>query len=262
MKSGKGCFGAYWISPARLKRQQLKRTFQLLHPRDGQWTLGYDRLAARRKEVTARATKAGVASVSLTLIVINLLDASDKTFRLLGNEVTVSAAAVGYLASVTFFLAVMHIQTAVQLILFMQVWSRRIMLTGFNEAMYSFLIGLDENAPAFPMGPNLFFERKSAERFFSALMLAMILVLLAPLGWAAVALVDLQVGILDASDEVSVDVIAALLGLLSLASAGIYVVIFNTPLPLRKHSELIRWIFLYNLPVGRPEDVYRRWVGK
>lgn len=262
MKTGRGCFGLYWLSLARLRRHQMKANFRLLHPDDGSWMAGYDRLNLRKKETLARASKLLAATVSLTLIAVNFLSSPNSIVILLGNEITVSTVAICYLASILLFVAVHQMQTFYQLMRFSHTWSKRITLRQFDDVMYGFLSGVDNIAPSFPMTVSVYFRFGALGQIMSYLVVAMILIMLAPIAWTLLALCNLQLKAQFAQETSSVEATFAILGIFANLATITYVLLFNCPLPARKNTKLIRWIFLHDIPVSRDQSVIDRWLSK
>ena len=252
------------ISLKALKLHEFWTTLRYMN-KDGQSWVAKTELC---NEIQEKAIKSFLKAAGQLLIAYlaatSLRNGDNISLTIADFEAAVPAAYFLFVSSSILFataLAFNHLSTAITL---KSSLAGKITLSGFSANAYDVIHLRSENALGLPVFTNNFIkERLPISGAMSAVFLMMVFVLLMPIGASGYYVFAelLQLG--QNAQIPLVERATAIAGVVATVIAGLSVLLFHVPLPVKKDTGSIRWLFLYRLP-PHPSDQekFRRWSTK
>ena len=253
-----------FVSIKRLKIHEFNTTLRRMNKEEQTWL----RKSAICSEIQEKAIKSFIGHLGQILIAYliatSLRDANQISIKVSNFEASVPAAY--FLFATSFLLLILsisfnHLSTAVSM---KSALAGKMLLNGFSASTFDMLQNRSENALGIPTYMNSFVkEVLPISSVLGSLLLVAIVAMLVPiLAFGYFLLAELYA--LALSHSISIpERVSAVAGVTITITAGLYVLFFHLPLPIKKNPFSIRWGFLYYLPPHPSDDEkFDRWLDK
>ncbi len=252
----------YWISIRRIKNHEFQKTPRHIRTTGLPWGDIYLRLGELCTESTQRIVKLSTSLLLQYLALASLANSQTVSVTVSGTTFSVPSAFLTMTASLNWFVLALNIQSLAMLIILRSSESIKHRLHGFSAGAYGLYCGQDEMFLSSPAFFSIFIlDRTNVSSMLGNGTVLCFSTLLLPFFGAWIFLIELQLDILRNSTLV-VHFLAALMGIAVLGFSLLYLIVFNIPVPVKKHSEMIRWILLSRLhPHGKHPKV-SDWLAK
>ncbi|WP_317959502.1 hypothetical protein [Phaeobacter inhibens] len=252
-----------WISIKKLKEHEFHTTLRHIRASGENWHSSIIRLSEILHEAITRAMKLASSLFVIYLVLTAFGDENTVSVTVSGVTASLPTGYVTVAASLILFIAIQHLQTCAMLISTLSNESLRVRLRGFNSGLYKLYHGKDEMALVTPVVLNQFLSPKlPTTKILNFLTQLVYFSALFPFLGMWTFLFKLQLKIVLSGEIPSIHHAAACFGAFTLAAAAVFVVLFNTPLPMKKNAYGIRWGLLSTLhPVGQ-HPMLARWFDE
>lgn len=252
------------ISIKRLKIHEFNTTIRLVSKHDDSWTKRSE-IYSSIQENAIKSFINGAGKLLLGYLVATSLRNGDLISLKMSNfEASLPASYFLFAVSIVFLftsVAFNHLSCALTL---KSRLAGKMILNGFSANMYDLLNNRSENSLGISTYANGFIkEIIPVSGFLAGLVMFGVFAVLIPVGALGIYLFT-ELSALSQNVELTLpERLTAVAGALISVASFLYVVLFHTPLPVRKNTSRIRWGFLYNLP-PHPSDnkKFTRWLGK
>lgn len=251
----------YWVSIRRLKIHEFCGTLRHIKNQGLTWHDIYTRLGELQTAATRRIVKQSSSLLVLYLAISSLSDGLHLRITVAGITASIPTSMAAVVASFSLFVLTQHIISFLMLTLIRSSESSRIKLRGFSANSYGLFYGQDEFALVVPIIQNIFFrDILNASRYLTMILAIVYVIVLVPYVALWGYLFDIQVSALSKIEASPLDIVAAISGIMALLVIALYDVIFNTPLPMRKEKNYVRWAFLSTLYPGAIHPRSKEWL--
>lgn len=251
-----------WVSIRTLKVHEFHRSIRYLRRVGKSWHEIFLRLGEMQEEATQRFLRT-LSTVLVTYLLIQSLgNGSVVSFTFSSITASVPVAYVAAVGATGLFLAFQQLQSVSMIMAIRSSESARPRLPGFSSNMYGLFHGQDELALSVPVLVNSFMkERIPISTLLTISSLIVYFSILLPLIAYSIFLVPWQMQVIKSGSAPKIEIAAAALGIFIVLQSYIYVLLFNTPFPLKKNKFGIRWGFLSTLhPLGGHPQV-KEWLA-
>lgn len=235
----------YWISLRKLKVHEYFTTFRYLRDRECNWAKELEIAVRLQNRAQKVLSKACMGMLGYYLIISSLLNDNIISIKVNDLDISLPAAFMTSSFSVFYLINMFFLNNLIVTMMVRIQISLKFRSSGFSSDVYQSIIWEDENhAHSMPFVSNWFFEsRIDINNFIGILIVICTAVLLVPLFSLGIYLINLQLTLL--SDLVSiVEIIACIFGVGLISLAFVYFLCFHLPIPYKKNSDFIRYLFL------------------
>ncbi|SDE90339.1 hypothetical protein SAMN04488117_101668 [Celeribacter baekdonensis] len=251
----------HWISLRSIKVHEFTQTLRFLKKSGHQWPEILTRLSQIQQESTRKAFKSLGMPIAFYYAIKTFGDTTEVAISFNELKLAAPAGLVSMFASITIPFVVLYLQNAFMAIIVRAREVGRIHVRNFSVSAYSQFNGDEEFGLSIPSLPFGFFEEKfPASKILEIILLLLLLFMFLPIFLLSVFLVKYQYEVLMTAETGFTNNLGASLGLISIGSALIYIVLFNCPLPMRKNVPHIRWGFLYRVSKIIPHPQLEKWL--
>jgi len=251
-----------WISIKRFKCHEFHTTLRKLHREESSWPRRFEIISELEEKAAMHSIKM-CAQVLLAYLLATSLRADDLLrVKVMAFEATIPAA---YFLFASSFLFLITAASLCHLSVIMSLKSKesgKMLLPGFSSSIYGLLRGKQNDVSlGIPLFLNYFIEERfPVSGFLSFSLLLGLFSVFIPLTAFGYFILDQQLCLMGKSELFFLERIAAGGGIAITILSFLYVVLFHTPLPVKKNTRQIRWGFLVHLN-NTPHPREGHWRG-
>ncbi|WP_322891413.1 MULTISPECIES: hypothetical protein [unclassified Yoonia] len=250
-----------WISLRSIKQHEFRTTLRHIKAAGANWDTIYTNLGRIQDTLISKLIKSCSFLFIYYLLLSSLSNQNLISINFQGVTATVPTAFLTIVASVSLYITIMQVQSIAMIIIIRAREGLRLSLRGFSTGAYGFFNEQDEMHLAVPVMPYGSFKEVIPISAVLSLCLTVIMVCtVIPIGAFAFYLFELQTSIIFSNDVATVYRIIATVGNFIVLATALYILLFNIPFPMRKHSEAIRWGFLVRLYKVGQHPQLDRWL--
>lgn len=252
----------YFISIRRLKIHEFNRTFRYFD-KPGNWFDKFMKLSQLQDNAIKSFLKLVSPLIVMYLILTSLNSDGQVGVSIQGYSAKIPTAFLAVLASLNYLVAGLSFAHLSAIFSLRARQSGKILLPGFSSNVFGLLSGHDENALGIPLADNTFLkELIPVSRGLTYIILIALLAVIMPYFAFGYFLVGIQWELVETHGISLFEKTTAVIGVGLTLSSITHVVLFHTPLPMRKNVYSIRWGFLSKISDKYPHPQIDRWVKR
>lgn len=250
-----------WISLSSIKQHEFRTTLRYIKARGANWDTIYTNLGRIQDTLISKLIKSCSLLFIYYLLLSSLSNQNLISVSFQGVTATVPTAFLTIVASVSLYFTIMQLQSVAMIIIIRAREGLRLSLRGFSMGAYGFFNEQDEMHLAVPVMPYGSFKEVIPISGLLSICLSFIIVCtVVPIGAFSFYLFELQTSIILSNDVAVIYRITAAAGNFIVLATALYILLFNIPFPMRKHSAAIRWGFLVRLYNAGQHPQLDRWL--
>ncbi|MDE0590183.1 hypothetical protein OU789_09630 [Halocynthiibacter sp. C4] len=233
------------LSFRRAKQQEFLKTISTLIKHGAEWEDIFLKLATLQASLLKKITRLSVTLSVCYLALYSFQSDTSATLSILSVKVIVPQAFIAVVASVTFWATIQYFQVYLMILSIRNSYLSRHGYTNFYPQMFASLEGHEDMALIVPpVAPSFLQYKYKLPQVAIILQLTIYSLMLAPITFLFVFLVQVQIEILTHPNASWMEYAVSGYGITLLAYTAVMAIIFNMPFRCKKNTHHIRWGFL------------------